>query len=147
MFMSVFLILSIFKQKFNILVGYKLFILWDKKLISKGFDQFFLSKLKKLTMLTTPWYSNYRSFKTLNWDACKENFKELYTCIFSELHKGVSQGVILGYVIFDIFSNDISHIVSDCDLLKYADDNIPSVSINDINSLKKNFRIKHLNPC
>ena len=54
---------------------------------------------------------------------------------WTELHKGVPQGSILGPLIFNIFLNDIFYFVSKGDLYNYADDNCISVSHKDISVL------------
>ena len=61
---------------------------------------------------------------------------------WTELHKGVPQGSILGPLIFNIFLNDIFYFVSKGDLYNYADDNCISVSHKDISVLSTQLEIE-----
>ena len=52
-----------------------------------------------------------------------------------EIVFGVPQGSILGSLLFNIFIADLFFIVNSMNITKYADDNTPYVTANDIDSL------------
>ena len=55
---------------------------------------------------------------------------------FKDIYKGVSQGSILGSVLFNIFINDIFYYINDSYLRNYADDNTVTYSHSDPQILK-----------
>ena len=46
---------------------------------------------------------------------------------WSELIQGVSQGSVLGLLLFNIYLNDLFYILNDVDICNYADDTTPNV--------------------
>ena len=52
-----------------------------------------------------------------------------------EIVFGVPQGSILGSLLFNIFIADLFFIVNSMNITKYADDNTPYVTANDVDSL------------
>ena len=78
-----------------------------------------------------------------------------------DINGGVTQGSILGQLLFNIFSNDIFSFLTTCDICNYyADDNTPCAYSRDFHQvqeyLKKDFEILEnwfyanymvLNPC
>ena len=56
-----------------------------------------------------------------------------------EILFGVTQGSILGPLLFNIFLTDLSFILSEIDIANYADDNTPYTSSNDVNGLIKSL--------
>ena len=59
---------------------------------------------------------------------------------WGEISKGVSQGSILGPLIFNIFLNDLFYFVKQGSLCNYADDNSVSVSHREWNSLTRQLQ-------
>ena len=56
-----------------------------------------------------------------------------------EILFGVSQGSILGPLLFNLFLADLFFIVNEIDIANYADDNTPYTSSNDVNGLIKSL--------
>ena len=54
---------------------------------------------------------------------------------FLELISAVSQGSVLGALLFNIFLNDLYMFITKASLLNYADDNTSSAYSSDLNSL------------
>ena len=58
-----------------------------------------------------------------------------------EITKGVPQGSIIGPLLFNIFINDIFHVLDTSSLHNYADDNTLSYSHNNANTLKHHLQV------
>ena len=60
---------------------------------------------------------------------------------WTEVITGVSQGSILGSLLFNIFLNDIFMFISKCNLCNYADDNTLYSTGKDLNRIRRNLEM------
>lgn len=56
---------------------------------------------------------------------------------WKEIGYGIPQGSILGTIFFNIDLCDLSFIMKDVDMVSFADDNVPYLSVNNITNLIK----------
>lgn len=56
---------------------------------------------------------------------------------WKEIRYGIPQGSILGTIFFNIDLCDLLFIMKDVDMVSFADDNVPYLSVNNITNLIK----------
>ena len=98
---------------------------------------YLLSTLKPLVLTGNPLTGLSDRFRAVLADGCQSNFLSVL--------KGVSQGCILGHILFTLYINDFSIVIPNSAIHQYADDTIiysvaPSADLA-INNLQSDFHI------